>query len=86
MSSGSAGGWKFTFSGRCSGLRALVGMEGDAKRSSVSSASLLERERELRSGGLTPTGAIVFARKRRLMFTRPNRRPFEINLFRMGGK
>ena len=52
-----------------------MGVEGDAKRSSVSSASLLERERELRSAVVTPTGAIVFVYERKSMFTRPNRRP-----------
>ncbi len=58
VSGGGAGGWELELSARCSGLRFLVGTEGDAKRSSVSSASLSERERELRSGGVTPLRAI----------------------------
>lgn len=64
-SSSGSGGWLgdlgLEASGRCSGLRFLVGTEGDAKRSSAWSASLSEREREreLRSGGVTPFRAIV---------------------------
>ena len=60
-----------------------MGIEGDAKRLSVSSASLLERERELRSAGVTTTGAIVFVYERRVEFLR---RPFRIELLRIEGK
>ena len=58
-SGGWAAGWEVEFSERCSGFRLLVGTEGEAKRSSVSSASLSERERELRSGGLSSFRAII---------------------------
>ena len=59
VSGGCAGGCEFEVSGRRSDVLFLEGTEGDAKRSSVSSASLSESERELRSGRVTGVRAII---------------------------
>ena len=83
VSGGSAAGWEVEFSERRSGLRLSVGKEGEAKRSSVSSASLSERERELRSGGVAPCRAICFrARGRAVLYLHDRKRDLFGGLWR----